>query len=231
MKNEMEIRTIDDFYEFLKTETEDDLIMYRGVRNSTFKLVPLVGRLKTKEGKPLDVEEEILLFNIFIHRAYPFIKEYNDDILELLSIGQHHGLPTRLLDWTKNLLVATYFAVEEPFSEEDERQTEFSCIYIYKAEESVKLGETFDPFSIKEVKRYIPKHCDKRIIAQGGLFTVHNDPYIPWEPTNLKTILIHKNIRKAIKKTLNRFGVNPSTIYSDIDGIAKHVKWLRSNQH
>ena len=228
----MEIRTIDDFYEFLRTQTEtEENLIYRGVRNSTFKLVPSVGRLKTKKGKLLDVKEEILLFDIFRHRAYPFIKEYNDDRLELLSIGQHHGLPTRLLDWTKNPLVAIYFAVEEPFSEGDERQTEFSCVYIYKAEKLVKLSETFDPFKITEVKRYVPKHWDKRIIAQGGLFTVHNEPYIPWEPTNLKTILIHKDIRKAVKKTLNRFGVNPSTIYSDIDGIAKHIKWLRSDQH
>lgn len=228
----MEVKTINDFYDFLKsqTETEDNLI-YRGARNSTFKLTPSIGRIKDKKGEKLNVTEEIRLYDIFKHQAYPFIKEYKNDKLELLSIGQHHGLPTRLLDWTKNPLIATYFAVEEPFTKDDGKDTEFCCVYIYNAMKKVKLSDNFDPFTVTEVTRYIPKHWDQRIIAQGGLFTVHNDPYKPWEPTELKTVLIHKDIRKQIKTTLNRFGIHPGTVYPDLDGIARHIKWLRSDQH
>jgi hypothetical protein len=228
----MEVKTIDDFYDFLKTQTETaDNLIYRGVRNSTFSLTPSIGRLKDKNGNKLDIKEEIRLFDIFKHRAYPFIKDYKDDKLELLSIGQHHGLPTRLLDWTKNPLVATYFAVEEYFTISDQEVTDFCCVYIHKAKKLVTLSDNFDPFEIEEVRRFVPKHWDKRIIAQGGLFTVHNDPYEPWKPEDLKTILIHKEIRKQVKKTLNRFGIHPGTIYPDLDGIAKHIKWLRSDEH
>src|SRR5688572_1298921 len=205
----MEIRTIDDFYEFLKLYTEDKKnYIFRGIRNSAFGLTPSVGLIK-KDGKNLEIKDELRLLEIFKHRAFPFVKDYLNDNLELLSIGQHHGLPTRLLDWTKNPLVAIYFAVEEPFSNDDEKISEHCCVYIHKPAHLVKLSETFDPFDITEVRRFVPKHWDQRIIAQGGLFTVHNDPYTPWQPSDLRAILIHKNIRKAIKTTLNRFGIHP----------------------
>ncbi|MFP9099767.1 FRG domain-containing protein [Flavobacterium sp. RHBU_24] len=226
----MQVYTIEDFYIFLKTytETKDNLI-YRGVQSSNFKLIPSIGRLKSQKGKALDVIAEKRMLDIFKHRAYPYLKDYKDDDLEILSIAQHHGLPTRLLDWTKNPLIAIYFAVEEPFINNEE--TDYSCVYIHKTDTLVKLSQNFDPFDIKNVTRYVPKHWDNRIISQGGLFTVHNNPYDEWVPKDLQKILIHKDIRKSIKITLNRFGINPGTVYPDLDGVAKHIKWLRTDIH
>lgn len=227
----MEIKNIDEFYDFLKIQTqrkEYDHI-FRGVRNSTFELIPSIGRIKTQEDKQFEVKDEKLLFEIFKKDAYPFIKDCNDDELELLAFAQHHGLPTRLLDWTRNPLIAAYFAVEEPFRMEDE--SKYSCIYIYQFDKPVKPGKTFDPFKITDVQRYVPKYLDKRIIAQSGLFTVHNDPYTAWKPKDLEIVFIHESIRKKIKQVLFRLGVNSSGVYPDIDGIAKHIKWMRSNEH
>ena len=228
----MKIFTIDDFYIFLKTHTEtSENLIYRGVKRDDFELIPSVGRIKRKDGNQLTGDDENRLLKVFKHRAFQFIKDYINDDLELLSIAQHHGLPTRLLDWTKNPLIAVYFAVEEAFKDEDLSKTEFSCIYIHKPKTKANLDSTFNPFEIDIVRRYIPKYWDARIIGQNELFTVHNKPYEPWSPDGLKKILIHYGIRKDIKTTLNRFGINPSTIYPDLDGIAKHVKWLRSNEH
>jgi type I restriction enzyme M protein len=201
MKTLITIENENDLSDFITlfTSTEDNFI-FRGVKKVSFTLKPAIGRVKTITDKNLSVIDEKLILKLFKQKAYQFIKSHIDNDLELLAIAQHHGIPTRLLDWTKNPLVALYFAVNECF--ESNEKNEDSLIYVYNiGKNKTDIEKEFKPFSINNVERFIPRYYDPRIIAQSGQFTVHPRPYEEFTSKDITTIRILNKKRKNNKVT------------------------------
>jgi type I restriction enzyme M protein len=198
-------------------------VMYRGVKSVDYPLIPKIGRIVPPDsiGSREKNEQEIL--RLFKERAFQYLDFTPASDWDWLALGQQYGLPTRLLDWTDNPLVACFFAVQDA-SEND------SVIYAYQNESYIEVEKHPDPFKYKQVGKFIPQHLIQRITTQGGLFTIHPDPYQPFESDDMEKIIIPKQIRRELKRTLNKYGVNKFSLFPSLDGLAAYIEWLQSKR-
>ena len=219
---EIEIHSFGEMHEIIESYDERT-IMYRGVKSVKFPLIPKIGRIVPPRsiGSREVNEKEIL--RLFKERALRFIDFTPTNDWDWLALGQQHGLPTRLLDWTNNPLVACYFAVEE--SSEDDR-----VIYAYKNQSYIDVEEYPDPFRYRQVGKFIPWHISPRITNQGGLFTIHPKPYEQFESEDMEKLVIPNRLSSTLKRTLNKYGVDRFSLFPSLDGLSSHIEWLQSKR-
>jgi len=93
-----------------------DTGVYHGALDARAPLLTSLDRLGgvTPPHSKMELEEHIL--RNFIRYSRPYLRSEPANDWELLVSAQHHGVPTRLLDWTYSPLVATFFATRPPRS-------------------------------------------------------------------------------------------------------------------
>lgn len=226
-----------------RSENSQDLILFRGHRLSNWLLLPKIGRMETRlkantESAHRLVENQI--FSLFRRLSVPFLGAKPVDDFELLAIAQHHGLPTRLLDWTSNALAALWFAVREA----SDLKTNAAIWILNPADtdffDSRRVGSRIiaGPFDVDEVMVYRPRHMTTRIIAQSGYFTVH--PLLPRNGIVKRFLPVEAEKRLArrltkieipessfcdLRDNLERHGVSDLTMFPDLEGVARFIEW------
>ena len=220
-------------------------LWFRGHAHIDWKLRAGIYR-EPFSGMGVDAETSMMID--FGRRSYPFTGRTLNNGWEMLTLAQHHGLPTRLLDWSESALVGLFFAIEAANSMAD------GCVWLLdpcRLNEHAGVGRAvivlsaaqgamepyLSPFTSSSrvgrdnVLAVRPAHIATRVTAQRGVFTLFGDQpsyldeiFDDESQTLLERVVIPSESFASIMDELRTAGVTPSTLYPDIDGLAREIR-------
>ena len=203
----------------------DSAIIYRGVADSTYDLVPSVGRWKGPEASRIHFERQV--FEDFKSRALGYLNIQPRNEWEWLFLAQHHGLPTRLLDWSSSPLVALHFALRE------ESSTDFA-LYALNFSYSVISHDipTFlgaDPLAVTEPAQVSPSYISERVERQRSVFTIQADPWTPLRDRNeIRKYVFPGSARRDMLRRLQYLGITNCSLTPGLDSLTKDIAFSRN---
>ena len=148
-----------------------EMDFFRGQSSSEYKLIPSIGR-RFKEGQEDVLKQyEKEVFEDFKRKYSMFTDARPKNDKEFLFLAQHYGLPTRLLDWTYNPLIALYFACCSNFDKD-------GIVYqSYQFSRKVFNEDKDDIFSFPAITLLVPNMTDVRYKNQNGIFVLYPEPW------------------------------------------------------
>ncbi len=221
---------------------------FRGVGNASWDLSSSLVRLG---GAYEQLESHII--RSFQKYAHLEMRE-ESSIWNWLSLAQHHGLPTRLLDWTHSPWVALHFATDQ--TDKFEHDGAIWCINVAETNRYLAkpLKERLDEVgarvfttemltegvgSLADFDRmsndpfvlfFEPPSLDSRIVNQVGLFSVMSDPTVrldKWlpEPAGVyRQIVIPAELKWEIRDKLDQANLNERVLFPGLDGLCMYLR-------
>jgi hypothetical protein len=236
---EIEVKTIEEYLKVIKQSKEENVnkgyeldFLFRGQLDD-YVLIPKISRLVAK-GNLLDVERVLLQE---FKRTNPLLIEAHQpmDDWDYLTLGQHFGLPTRLLDWSYNALTALWFATGH-HGPEKEPLHPYSVVWILmpREEDFITDVESIHPFDVPGTKIVRPRIIKQRINNQSGLFSIPSSQEVLNKQAMNETDSYQEKLIKVkipcdkfsdIRTDMNALGVNAFTIFPELEGLCTYLQW------
>lgn len=220
MKNGWNI--IGDYVDKLATKGRKNAI-YRGQVSYEWDTIPSVFR------EPWSGIFNEHRLNDFKWRAARFASPMPQDNVEWLTMAQHYGLATPLLDWTTSPLVALYFACA------GDDQTEIDgCVWISKIGNFEIAYNTLliDPFKEERERPFIINAVGRnaRSTAQDSVLTLHTSlDHKAFERDRIFTV--PANRKKVVLDQLGKLGITGDRLLYDIGHLVKRMKAEYAGRH
>jgi FRG domain len=175
-----------------------------------------------------------------------------DSIWDWLALGQHRGLPTRLLDWTYSPLVALHFVTEN--TADYDRDGMVWCVNFVEANKRLPRRlkrileqEGSDTFTVEMLAGFgslrqfdalsrepfvvflEPPAVDRRILNQLALFSLMSSPsatlneWLADHPRLWRQIVVPARLKWEIRDKLDQANVNERVLFPGLDGLSR---WL-----
>jgi hypothetical protein len=221
-------------------------LVFRGLPRADHRNRASIERLG--DGAPALERHLIRNFRKYAHRERP-----GPSLWDWLSLAQHHGLPTRLLDWTFSPLVAAHFAtatwpdhdamvwavdcvqahhrlpceLRDPLEVEGAMvfTTELLAEHVPTLEALDAFGEHRSPFALF----FEPPSFDDRIVNQSAVLSVTSgaaglERWLDEHSGLTHAWRITADAKQEIRERLDRVNVNERVLMPGLDGLAA---WLR----
>ena len=225
-------------------------LAYRGMQDAGFGLSTSLVRL----GGEYQRHEDDLLRNFRKYAHASSTPLLGDSIWHWLALGQHHGLPTRMLDWSYSPLVALHFATAD--LSDFERDGVVWCVNyiesnkllpnslkgilekydsnIFTAEmlsEAAGSLTEFEELSEEDFVAFLePPSLDDRIVNQYALFSLMSRPgsdlgqWLEEHPHLTRRIVIPASLKWEIRDKLDQANITERVLFPGLDGLSS---WLR----
>ena len=160
--DKIKVSNLSDFIiEIDKLASKWGRLWYRGVKNINYNQIPSIfwKNLAYAEGT---------LIHKFLVEYKGILDNVPENPWELYALMQHHGLPTRLLDWTKSPLIALYFALEKYENPDNE-----AVVWVMSPYQLNEWSTGFLP------RVFCPSELRNRTIKLSGNQEINLDSYLP----------------------------------------------------
>lgn len=179
---------------------------------------------------------------------------HGDWLWNWLSLAKHHGLPTRLLDWTYSPYVALHFATHEyAYFDEDaiiwcvdyrksndllprplRKVLEQEDVNIFTTDLLISVARTLEEFDALSKDDFVlffePPSLDERIVNQFALFSLPSSPTLSLEEllsrreNTYRRIIIPASLKWEIRDKLDQANITERVLFPGLDGLSQWLK-------